>query len=150
MTTELVHFDKAKQELAIATDIDEVKEIRDKAEALRQYVKQQGATLEMQNQCAEIKIRAERRAGELLGEQEKNPGVRMRGPNIVLGPETPTLADLGITYMQSHRWQAEASVPEERFERHHGVFHCLDCEGIHLRARACLYFSGSWVTEVRP
>ena len=55
----LVHFARARRELALATRIDEVKIIRDKAEALRQYLKQAGESLDMQNQCAEIKIRAE-------------------------------------------------------------------------------------------
>lgn len=70
----LVHFDKARQELAIAKTIDEVKEIRDRALAYRAYVKQIGESLEMQNMIAEIKIRAERKAGELLKEQDKNDG----------------------------------------------------------------------------
>ena len=74
MTTALVQFDAARQALALATSIDEVKEIRDKAEALRAYVRQQGEGLEMQNQCAEIKLRAERRAGEILSEQERATG----------------------------------------------------------------------------
>ncbi len=65
---QLAHFKKAKRELALVTRIDEVKEIRDKAEALRAFSKQAGESLEMQNNCAEIKIRAERRAGELLKE----------------------------------------------------------------------------------
>ena len=59
---QLAHFRKAKRELALVTRIDEVKEIRDKAEALRAYSKRAGESLEMQNNCAEIKIRAERRA----------------------------------------------------------------------------------------
>jgi len=73
---QLAHFRKAKRELALVTRIDEVKEIRDKAEALRAYSKQAGESLEMQNNCAEIKIRAERRAGELLRETDKNGGGR--------------------------------------------------------------------------
>ena len=52
---QLTHFNKAKQELALATSIDEVKEIINKAEALRHYLKQTKDSLEMQNQCAEIK-----------------------------------------------------------------------------------------------
>lgn len=59
-----MHFNKARQELALATKIDEVKVIRDKFEALRAYAKQADESLEMQNNCAEIKIRAERRGGE--------------------------------------------------------------------------------------
>lgn len=122
---ELVHFDRARQELALAKDIDEIKQIRDKAEALRHYIRQQGASLEMQNQCAEIKIRAERRAGEMLAEMEKNPGTKgqLIGPGIIGGntmqpPTIPKLEDLGISKMQSHRWQIEADVPEPEFEHH--------------------------------
>lgn len=66
--TGLVKFDQARQALMEAKTVDEVKEIRDKAEALRLYLRQQGASLEMQNHCAEIKLRAERRAGDLLKE----------------------------------------------------------------------------------
>jgi len=29
-----------------------------------------------------------------------------------------SLEDIGITYVQSHRWQREASVPEDVFEKH--------------------------------
>ncbi len=63
MSTALVWFDQARQALAKAKTVDEVKEIRDKAEALRIYTRQAGEGLEMQNWCAEIKLRAERRAG---------------------------------------------------------------------------------------
>ena len=115
-TAELVHFDTARWELALATNIDEVKLIRDKAEILRQYIRQQGASLEMQNQCAEIKIRAERRAGEILAEREPHPP----GPQPVTLHHVrypPSLKDLGISEIQSHRWQLEASVPEEKFEQ---------------------------------
>jgi hypothetical protein len=56
---------------------------------------------------AEIKLRAERRAGEMLREADKNEG---GNPNL-LHDETgspPTLDELGISRIQSHRWQAEA------------------------------------------
>ena len=39
-------------------------------EALRGHLKQSGESLNMQNKCAEIKIRAERRGGELLAGME--------------------------------------------------------------------------------
>jgi len=115
---QLVHFNRAKQELALATKIDEVKEIRDRAEALRVYAKQAGETLEMQNQCAEIKIRAERRAGELLREQEKHPPGPEKKDQSHDVTDPPKLSDIGISKMQSSRWQAIASIPEEKFEEH--------------------------------
>ena len=46
--------------------IDEIKPVRDKVEALRAYLKQSNQSLEIQNRASEIKIRAERRGGELF------------------------------------------------------------------------------------
>ena len=113
--TSLTHFNKAKQELALATKIDEVKEIRDKAEALRFYAKQQGESLEMQNNCAEIKIRAERRAGEILKETELNKGGR---PSKNRSSDSTSLSDIGINKDQSSTWQRIADIPKEEFESH--------------------------------
>ena len=112
----LIRFDRARAELAKISSVSEVKEIRDKATALRLYVKQQGAGLEMQNQCAEIKLRAERRAGELLAETPLNEGTRLGGNTMLPPDESPRLADLGVSRMQSHRWQRIAKLPEPEFE----------------------------------
>src|SRR5579864_3670382 len=71
---ELVHFDIATKAIQKAASVAEVKTIRDKAEALRIYARQSGQSLEMQNKCAEIKLRAERRAGEMLASMQKNIG----------------------------------------------------------------------------
>ena len=68
----------------------------------------------MQNQCAEIKIRAERRGGELLiekkerGERDAGQGGDRKSP---LQAESVKLSDLDIDYAQSHRWQKIASAP---------------------------------------
>jgi hypothetical protein len=110
----MVHFEAARRALAEARSIDELRMIRNKAEALRLYVKQQGESLEMQNAVAEIKLRAERRAGKLLATMPKNTGSRGQGVPFHDG-STLTLKDLGISHQQSHRWQREAAVPEERF-----------------------------------
>jgi N6-adenosine-specific RNA methylase IME4 len=118
MNQELSHFDKARHELAMAQSVDEVKGIRDKAEALRAYAKQAGESLEMQNQCAEIKLRAERRAGELLKEQRLNKGQLLRGRTMTPRDEAPKLEDVGINKSQSSRWQQMADLPEEKFEEH--------------------------------
>jgi hypothetical protein len=53
--------------------LEDIKGIRDKAEVLRQYAAQAGAGLEAQNKCAEIKLRAERKAGEVLKGEKGRP-----------------------------------------------------------------------------
>lgn len=61
-------------------------------------------------------MRAERKAGSFLAEMDMHPAGRPpRNPSHEVS-DLSTLAELGIEYMQSSRWQAEASVPEERFE----------------------------------
>jgi hypothetical protein len=55
---------------------------------------------------------AERRAGELLAQMEKDAGGRPgKTGNAVL--PVSTLKELGIEKIESHRWQREASIPEE-------------------------------------
>lgn len=123
--TELVQFDVAYRAIMAAKSIDEVKVIHDKMEALRLYLKQQGEGLDMQNACAEIRLRAARKVGELLKEMPKNEGAKGQlngrdssGGFAVKPPEddAPTLSDLGLTKTQSFRFQAIASIPEEIFE----------------------------------
>ncbi len=117
--TALIRFNAARQALIAARTIDEVKDVRDKAEALRLYMKQAGESLEMQNDVAEIKLRAERRAGEILRDMEKADGGDAQRTRFQAGTESPpTYAEMGLSKTQAHRWQAIAAMPEERFEEH--------------------------------
>lgn len=92
-----------------------VKDIRDRAEAIRQYMRQQKSSHVAQNAAAELKIRAERRLGELLADTVRRGGDRKsnyhRGSLIGKLPE-------GVSYNQSSRYQQIASVPAETFEEH--------------------------------
>lgn len=119
----LVKISQARRAIAEAKSIDEVKDIRDKAEAVRVYAKQSGLSQDIVNDAAEIKIRAEYRAGQLLKEMEKNKGAvaggKKDGPrgHIVLPRDTsPTLSALGVSKNESSRWQMLATIPEEEFE----------------------------------
>lgn len=107
----------ARRALEVACSFAEVKVIRDKAEAMRVLARSISAGTEAQNRCAELKLRAERRLGEELAKAEMHPAGRPaenRSHDVTDLP--PTLSDLGITRMQSSRWQAVARVPEEMFE----------------------------------
>jgi DNA modification methylase len=114
---QLVKLDAAKRALAEASTLEEIKVIRDQAEAMKLYVKAQGESLEIQNRAAEIKLRAERKAGELLKQMEKNKGGWKSCASIVRAQDdTPKLKDLGINHTQSQRWQQIADLPEVIFE----------------------------------
>ena len=114
----------ARQLLAEAKSMDDILHIRDIAEAARVYAQAAKLGLENQNEAAEVKIRAERKAGEMLAQMPKAVGADYGGRTDLDGNRelpsnpTPTLADMGIEKMQSHRWQMVASVPEDEFEDH--------------------------------
>ena len=115
--TALANYDAARTALAAAHGIDEVKEIRDKAEAMRAYARLAGDT-QMQRWMAEIKLRAERRAGDLLAEMAAS-GARHSGhgdQKTESQAATPKLKDLGISRDQASRWQACAALPQADFE----------------------------------
>lgn len=68
--------------------------------------------------ATEIKVRAERRAGEMLSGMEKcKGGDPSRLSHDVMGVDRPpTLSEMGIHRNESSRWQALAAMPEEHFE----------------------------------
>lgn len=112
----LDNFDKAKVLIAEA-DLVEAIDWINKGEALKVYATKAKKGLEIQNQCAEIKIRAERRAGEILAGMEKSKG---GNPNLLQDATglCPSYKDLGIERTQAMRWQTEALVPAEVFQKH--------------------------------
>lgn len=121
MTTELAHYDAMRRELALAHEIDEVKAIHDKAIAFEMYCRQ---AKDFQNEirACEIRLRAERKCGERLREQEKGKGggdnqskeKHSRPNNKSAFSETKEKAH--ITDEQARRWQKLAEVPEDQFE----------------------------------
>lgn len=119
--TALVRYDAMCTAIAAAYAVDEVKDIRDKARAIEVYARQAKNT-EAERQACEIRLRAERRAGQLLAETQKRNGARGnpggQGARIVESHDvTPQLADLGISRKQSSDWQRLAAIPSDLFEQ---------------------------------
>lgn len=113
----LPRYDDMCRAIAEAHRVDEAKDYRDKAEALRAYAKQAN-NRDAEVQFAEIKVRAEIKCGELLrdmaerGERDQGHGDRKSGSQDA----TPKLADLGLTKDESSRFQQAASAPREAVE----------------------------------
>lgn len=118
--TALVRYDAMCSAIAAAYAVDEVKDIRNKARAIETYARQ-AKNVEAERQACEIRLRAERKAGELLRERDKAKGARGSGSNQhevrSHHPTAPPLSDLGISKQQSSDWQKLAAVPSDLFEK---------------------------------
>lgn len=119
----LAKLSDATRLLAECRSLDELKNLHDLAEATRHYARMRQLGLEAVNHATEIKLRAERLMGEFLATMPKHTGGRPSGQtptDMDRGFETvpPTLAEIGISYKESSRYQTIASLPEEVFEAH--------------------------------
>lgn len=117
--TVLVKYEAARAALAEAHQIDEVKDLRDKAEAMAAYARQ-AKDEALIAWATEIKVRAERKCGEMLRDAAESGQRAKRGqPKKEMSNDTTllsTLDDIGLSRDQSSRYQKLASIPEEIFE----------------------------------
>jgi len=128
----LIRYEAALVAIAACAHVDEVKDWVDKAAAMQAYNRMaKDKTLEVQ--AAEIRIRAERRLGELILLQKETVGLNAGGrpakpvvtddgfaaqeKSVVGDDRIPTLADVGISKDMSSRAQALAKVPAAEFEQ---------------------------------
>ena len=103
---QLILLDQGKRMLAEARTIDAAKDIRDRAQAVEHYLRQKGDSEEAMLDAAELKLRAERKLGELLQ------------ATVEVGNTMIPTIPVGISRIESSRWQRCASVPKECFEEH--------------------------------
>ena len=118
----LALYETACYALAQAKTTDEVKDLRDKSEAMRAYARQ-AKNRQLEIDAAEIRIRAERRLGELIRQQKETAGLNQGGrPTEKTGSQEepvlqpPTLAEVGIDKKLSSHAQKVAAIPEPEFE----------------------------------
>lgn len=117
----LTRYDAACRAVAEAKTVDDVREIGAQADAMRAYAKQ-AKNRQIEVDAAEIRIRAERRLGELMAAQAGTVGkATPPGSNqhrVKIKPEAPpTLAEAGIDKNLAHRARGYAAIPEEKFEK---------------------------------
>jgi uncharacterized protein YjiS (DUF1127 family) len=113
--TNLIKYDQARLALAECRNVDEVKDIRDKSEAMRLYAKQANDT-ELEQWAAEIKLRAQRAIGEISAGLEKQQGKTELLPAGGKKFKAEALADAGISTSTAHRYEQLAAIPEPAVE----------------------------------
>ncbi|CAN5209779.1 hypothetical protein BH10PSE6_BH10PSE6_11410 [soil metagenome] len=126
-TTALARYDAACLALAAAKEVDDVLEISAQADAVRAYARQ-AKNRQMEMDAAVIRIRAERRLGELMAAQKATVGVakggqhggrasKIDGVRNTPSNAPPTLAEAGIDKNLAKRARTYAAVPTDQFER---------------------------------
>jgi hypothetical protein len=118
--TNLVKYDAACRALAEAKSVDEVKGIHNEAAALAAYARQ-AKNKDLEANAMKIRMRAERRIGELIKSQSETVGLSKGGRPPKTGlSENPvskaTLKETGIDKNLAHRARSAAAVPEEKFD----------------------------------
>ena len=127
---ELILWDKMKTAVSDCYSVDEIAKLRNQAEAYRYALRQAKESPEVIRKAEEIKLRAERRAGELLKETPKNKGQILRGNSLEPRENIQTLKEIGITKDQSSKWQKIADIPEDKFENYLEVEKDLSTSGV--------------------
>ncbi len=113
----LIKVDKATILLRDAENLSTPKDLRALAKGAISILKaRRDSTLESMNHAVEIKIRCERRIGQLLKEQPKARGRAEPGPRGSEPRPRKTLKEKGLTKDESSRFQKMAAVEEAEFE----------------------------------
>ena len=105
----LIKYDAACKMIAAAKSIDEVKEIHDRAEAMRAYARQ-AKNSAVEADALEIRMRAPRRLDQMRDEQKRTVGLNRgaKGSKVTglkrnpVKDDRPTLADQGIDKNLAH------------------------------------------------
>jgi hypothetical protein len=120
----LALYDRMCSAIAECSRVDEAKDIRDKALALEAYYRQ-ARNLDAEREAANVRLRAERRVGELLKELARADtaaggdvkSASVRETPIQPSPYATALSEQGISRQAASRYQALANIPAPVFEQ---------------------------------
>lgn len=114
----LAKLSNATRALAEAKTLDEVKKIHNIAKAAETYARAAKLGLEAQNHAAEVKLRAERKAGEMLGILERGKtGPKIIGNDADNSEYRRVLDDTETPDRDASRWQTIAKMEEDKFNK---------------------------------
>lgn len=127
----LVLYEAARRALAEAKSVDEVLLLRTAADQLRAAA-HIANNRELEADAAEIRMRAERRVGEMIAAQKETVGLAKGGEQFHEEPSTggthppvgrlPTLGEAGIDKNLANRARGLAAIPKEEFEKEIGAW----------------------------
>ncbi len=119
--TALAKYDAACKALAAASSVDEVMKIRSQAGMMKAAARI-AKNRDLEIQAIELRMRGERKLGELIGGQKKTHGLHKGGRPKTRSreeqvSETATLKEAGIDRKLSMHAQKMAAVPSREFEK---------------------------------
>ena len=124
MNHEMTRYEAARNALAEAKAVDEVKDVRDKSIAMAAYARQ-AKDGQLIADATEIRERATRRLGEMMQAQKEaglmaKPGGDMKSNHRVIQKpnDSPTLAAAGVDKNLAHAARKAAKMNGEAFEQH--------------------------------
>lgn len=129
MTNAIAQVEAARRALQMATKPFEAQTLRDKAMGI-EHLARAAKDRDLEVQAAELRVRAERRLGEMLRDAPKNEGGRP-GKVMTEAQLVDTLEKLGISRNHSSLCQRLAKVPADRFETY-----LSECREVSNPARA--------------
>jgi hypothetical protein len=119
----LAAFERVRAELAVIESIEDAFKVREKAELLRILATKIQASKATLDEIAALKVRSERRLGELLATRPETRGGDHKSIEFTKSKDdgesfdpAPTLDNLGVPKHVSRRSQIMASIPEDMFE----------------------------------
>lgn len=110
---QLQKIDQARQALIEARSIEDVKELRDKAQVIHQFAKRRNYSREVQDYAAEFVIDAEIKMGNMLKETPKHKPGRIGRYRSEKSTDMPKLSELGISKNESSKFQYMAKNKKE-------------------------------------
>ena len=100
--------------------VDDAAYLRQKTKAIEAVAKEADASMEIKLEATELRIRAERRLGQLLKATPKNKGAEGKGVRAPQGcalDTTPTLEQQGVTKKMAESARSLAKIDDAKFEQ---------------------------------
>ena len=112
----LTTLSKAATMLAEAKTIQEILHVRNLAQRAADFAKAAKMGLGASNSAKRIELDARRKAGETIRVMKERGELREGKPKLSHAGIVSSLDDLGLTLNESSRYQAEATIPEEKYQ----------------------------------